>query len=231
MLHLYFSQFISMNLSLIQSSILSYTKALNNRAEIWDLCRDISDLHTSWWASKDAVTLEYAKLYGPFVAKWWPHHRYAIKRVEQYIETSDDFVRSMFDDLLSEQKDISGRVGRFIHHCDTLFKHDRRQTVLALDHGHGDKQLIFLYLSTLVPAHYMPYDFKAMSLFLTKVGSKAALVESDTDRYVKVSRSLCHFMRKDPDLTRLIRDQVDIHKTTEDVYWMMMTYMMMCQKS
>jgi len=231
MLHLCLSQLNSMNLSLIQSSIESYKKSLKESSELWEICKDVSDLHRAWWGSEDAVLLEYSKLYGVFITKWWPEHRNAIKRMEHYIEASDDMIRAMFDDLLSEAKDISGRVGRFIHHCDTLYKHDRRKTVHTLDHGHGDKQLIFLYLSTLLPAQYMPYDHKAMSEFLSVVGSKSALIESDTDRYVKVSRSLCKFMRKDDDLVRLVDEQVALHGSNEDAYWLMMTYGMVLQKS
>jgi len=82
----------------------------------------------------------------------------------------------------------------------------------------------------LLPAHYMTYDHDAMKLFLSKVGSKSPLMESDTDRYVKVSRSLCKFMKKDDELVSLVAEQVALHNSSEDAYWMMMTYSMVIQK-
>jgi len=212
-----------MNLQLIQESIKSYQQSLGDSSPIWDLAREVHAISSQWSESEDPIQ-DFARLLGPYTNAWWPDHRNAVKSMERYIEASDDMVRSMFDDLFKEERDISGRVGRFIHHCDTLYKHERKTTVHTLSHGHSDKQMIFLYLSVVRPTLYMPYDYNAMSSFLGRVGSKAPLMESDTDRYVKVSRSLCKLMRKDADLERMVQDQVDIHHINADAYWMMLTY-------
>jgi len=212
-----------MNLQIIQASIKSYQSNLEDASPVWDLVKEVHSISCQWSESEDPMQ-DYSRLFGTYINAWWPDYRNAVKSIERYITTSDDMVRSMFEDLLNEKRDISGRVGRFIHHCDTLYKHERKNIVHTLSHGHSDKEMIFLYLSTILPALYMPYDYKAMRDFLDKVGSKAPLLESDTERYVKVSRSLCKLMQKDAELVGMVQEQLESHHINEDAYWMMMTY-------
>jgi len=214
-----------MNLQIIRSSIESYKNSLDPSAEIWDLCKALHRTNETWWSGDDPFAL-YADCFESYVGLWWRDHRNAVSSMIRYIDQSADLVRSMFDDLLTDHKHISGRAGRFVHHCDTLYKYERKTTVQTLSHGHADKRLIFIYLSTLLPQSYMPYDYKVLSKYLTKVGSKSPFMESDIDRFVKVSRTLCSFMQKDEDLVAMVDEQCEIHSTQTDHYWMMMTYHM-----
>ena len=80
----------------------------------------------------------------------------------KFIQTSEDYVRYSFKDLFNENKDIEGRVDRFVFYCDQLLKEykDSKPQSIENAHYHDDNyEMISIYLAFHFPNIYTPYNF------------------------------------------------------------------------
>ena len=216
-----------MNLTKINNEIDSFLRVLKeDRSFDWvRMSHQASRISDIWDVEASDMSGMYLSCFDHYISQWWRSERPAMLTMSRYCTWADDVVRSMIKDLLREGHDITGRIGRFVHHCDMLYKDEKRRDLHAIGHYHGDLKMIFHYLSTLLPDLYMPYDFKGLDTFLDLVGSKQRLVQTDIDRYVKVSKTLCSLVQRHEPLSTYVL-QVHGELGLGSPHWMMVTYLL-----
>ncbi len=92
------------------------------------------------------------------------------------MEWEADFVRDAFRDLFSEDRDLEGRVQRFVFYINELFNRyrDAKPKARIPTHYHDDDyNMVSLYLSGQYPARYAPYSTPLLQSVCEKLGAKS----------------------------------------------------------
>jgi len=124
----------------------------------------------------------------------------------------EDFVRYMFQDLFTENKEVDGRIGRFVFHCDELLREYKETHPRSKEnaHFHDDGyQIISLYLAFRYPQQYTPYNFERFHKLMAHLGSRDVPKVDDTGRYFKVMRTIYNFIKKDEDILVMHRQRLN----------------------
>lgn len=109
-------------------------------------------------------------------------------------------VRTIFEDLFSEERDLEGRVQRFVFYCRELFNQfrDAKPKSRLPDHFHDDDYgMASLYLACQYPEKYAPYSTSLLQGALTKLGALQIPEVADFPRYVKLLGTLSRFVNED----------------------------------
>jgi hypothetical protein len=142
----------------------------------------------------------------------WKRENYEPKEVMlKFVELNREFVRQVFLDLFNEQKEIDGRVDRFIFHCDELLREYKEAHPRSIEnsHYHDDNyQMVSLYLAFRYPEQYAPYDFEVFTRFMALLGSRDVPKVNDIGRFFKVMRTVYGFLKKDEALMELHRQRL-----------------------
>ena len=207
-----------MNLKKLQHYIAQYRKFLRRNPDydgvfVWES-------QQIWQNNFDLDAPDFAKMYdtalqNSHTKRLWKGNNYLPKQMMlKFAQASPDFVRSMFRDLFNENKEIVGRVGRFVYHCDELLREYKTKNPRSNEnnHFHDDNfHIVSLYLAFQYPTEYAICEFKDFSKMLALLGSTDVPEIADFGRYAKVSRTLYKLLSKDEDLmkfhkTRLKKD-------------------------
>ena len=111
-----------------------------------------------------------------------------------------DFVRDAFRDLFSEDRDLEGRIQRFVFYVNELFNRfrDAKPKARIPTHYHDDDyNAISLYLMGQYPDKYAPYSTELLQRVCTLLGAKDVPVAADFPRYTKLLTTLRGFLEKD----------------------------------
>ena len=111
-----------------------------------------------------------------------------------------DFVRDAFRDLFSEERDLEGRIQRFVFYVNELFNRfrDERPKARIPTHGHDDDYgIISLYLAGQYPTRYAPYSTELLQTVCTELGAKDVPPAADFARYTKLLATLRPFVVED----------------------------------
>lgn len=174
------------------------TISLNNVGFV-QLLSDCSVKFNKHW---DLGNEDFADIYNKSLdstksRRLWKDHDYYPKDIMlAFIEEDPDFIKSIFRSLLDEDKEVEGRVSRFLFACDELLTTVKIKSEKVRDHYHSDRSLISLYLTLNSPDKYFQSDYESFNAFLVKVESKQPLIHLDLDRIAKVSKVLNVFMNK-----------------------------------
>ena len=194
-----------------------------------DKLNSYKDAYKSWLAS-DAYDMYYLwETIATFQANWdvadldfksmfersfsntltndlWEGRDYFPKRAMlQMIDRDDDLVRSMFKELYDESLDITGRVDRFLYHCDAMRDDILRSSKEYQKHYHGDYRMISTYLALKFPTKYAVYDFEKWRRYMEAVGAKPIPEGHDLERFFKVMRTTYKILERDQELLELHR--------------------------
>lgn len=130
----------------------------------------------------------------------------------RFMPMQKEFMRDMFRDLFNEEKDIIGRMDRFIFHSDILleeFKNINRSSI-ENRHFHDDNyRIISLYLAFEFPEQYAFYQYQDFPEFLKRIGSKDLPKVNDLNRFFKVMRTVYKFMEKDGEVLDLHQKRLE----------------------
>ena len=111
-----------------------------------------------------------------------------------------DFVRDAFRDLFSEDRQLEGRVQRFVFYVNELFNRYRDghpKDRLPTHYHDDDYGMISLYLSGQYPAVYAPYSTDLLQMVCTELGAKTVPPAADFPRYTKLLTTLRPFLDND----------------------------------
>ena len=213
-----------MNLKIINHCIDQYYEiARFSGYDGWKLWELTHNFQNNW----DVDTSDFKKMYidcfTPNSPLWHRDQYYPKRAMEGYFDLHEDFIRSVFMDLFNENRDISGRISRFIYQCDELYKIDRSKTQKVLPHYHEGREMVHLYLGFRYPSQYSLYDFDSFHSFLNKVEVKTPFQHEDIERFVKVCRTLSTLIQKHESLVELVKDNV-VHLSHGQVYPMLMVF-------
>jgi hypothetical protein len=191
-----------MVLSKIQSAITDYA--------VW-LAETRHHPHIHLWESQQIFQNEWnleisdlPKMYdnslqNPETKRLWQTESWYPKRMLlEFWKIDASMVKTMFDDLFNETKEIEPRIGRFIFGCDVLLKEYKssKPATVENNHYHTDFKMIALYLAFRYPDVYAPYDFDVFKRTLEHFQAKDIPQGNDIGRYFKVQRTLMTFLEK-----------------------------------
>ena len=195
-----------MNLRLLQDHIAAFHRHLATATEFptlfaWESQRIFQE---NWnLEAEDFAAMYDACLQNPTNRSLWKGDRYAPKeQMLRFIEAWPDFVRDMFKDLFNENREVEGRMDRFLFHCDELLREyrDTHPDFIETRHYHEDYRIVSLYLAFRYPDQYALYDHEPFVRFLKKVQAKDIPLVADPGRYFKVARTVYTLLAKDQDI-------------------------------
>lgn len=145
--------------------------------------------------------------------RYWSRELYAPKEMMlEFIALDEEMVRIMFRDLFNENKDVEGRMDRFVYYCNEMLQayKDRHQRPPHNRHYHDDNYtMVSLYLCFRFPDRYAPYEHEAFTHLLKLLHSPDIPLVNDPSRWFKVARTLFNIMKKDPELMALQMQRLD----------------------
>lgn len=116
----------------------------------------------------------------------------------QFMEMSPYIVREVFDDLFNEEKDITGRVGRFTFHCDELLNMlQEADSTKKYRHHYHDAFVASLYLMLKFPDRYCLYNPTAFSKAMALLGARKVPDVIPIDNYFTLMRTMTKFLAED----------------------------------
>lgn len=113
------------------------------------------------------------------------------------MEWEPDFVRDAFRDLFSEERDLEGRIQRFVFYVNELFNRyrDAKPKARVPTHYHDDDyNMVSLYLMGQFPERYAPYSTELLQTICTELGAKDVPPAADFPRYTKLLKTLRPFL-------------------------------------
>lgn len=111
-----------------------------------------------------------------------------------------EHVRTIFEDLFNEDRDLEGRIQRFEFYCRELFNQfrDAKPKSRLPDHFHADDYgMASLYLAGQYPEKYAPYKTSLLQKALKNLGALQIPEVADFPRYVKLLGTLRRFVAED----------------------------------
>ena len=204
-----------MNLKKIQHYFQQYKAYLTNyRADhnlhLWESQRIFQENWT--FETEDLAAVYDQSLQNSQTRRLWKRENYEPKRLMLvFLEMEPDYVRHMFHDLFNEDKEIGGRVDRFVFYCDELLQEYKNNNPRSIEnnHYHGDNyQIVSLYLAFRYPDQYTYYDADAFVTLLKKLGSRDIPQTNDFPRFAKVMRTLYKMLAKEEEIMALHRKRL-----------------------
>lgn len=177
----------------------------------------------NWQARWDLARLDFGKMYDEAIENaetrrlWVGVDFFPKEMMLKFIAMQREFVREAFRDLFNENKDVVGRIGRFVFHCDQLLEEYRQLNPKTNDgkHFHHDYRIIALYLGFQFPEQYTLYEFTSFQKLLQRLGSQEIPTANDLERYFKIMRTLYKFLEKDAELMEAHQQRLDPEKYFE----------------
>ncbi|MCB0689448.1 MAG: hypothetical protein KDC53_23075 [Saprospiraceae bacterium] len=163
----------------------------------------------------DINVLDFANMYDRALTHaysgslWGGNHQSAKSIMIDFIAIDREYVRSMFKDLFTPQKDLTMRVERFHFHCDQLLEQLQKQNRRLNHHMHEGFYLPTLYLSLRFPWQICPYDPEVFSTALARIGAKEPAHHS-LSRFVKIIPILQSQLTADENLMDLLRRKINL---------------------
>lgn len=204
-----------MNLSLLQSHIAAFRRQLEAGADFpmlfaWESQRIFQE---NWDIdAADFAAMYDASLQNSHSRTLWKGERYAPKEMMSlFIQAYPGFVKDIFKDLFNENREVEGRMDRFIYHCDELLRNyrDTHPDFVETRHYHEDYRMVSLYLAFRYPDQYAIYDHEPFVRFLKKVQAKDLPLVADPGRYFKVVRTVYNLLEKDLSLLGMHYQRLD----------------------
>ncbi len=199
-----------MQLKLIQAYIESYkaylkTPAAKENLHLWE---SQANFQQHWDpAANDWKTMYDQSLQNSQTRRLWKRESYDPKDMMlKFIELQPEYVKQMFHDLYNEEKDIEGRVSRFVFYCDQLLQEYKDAYPHSIENNHyhdDDYGMVSVYLAFRFPEKYTLYRKDSFIGFLKKVNAIKVSPANDFERFVKVTRTLASLLRKDEKLLAL----------------------------
>jgi hypothetical protein len=205
-----------MNLQKLNDAIQQYKRFLLNhprhdpywRWESLKIFQENWDIETPGFREMYDRSLENSR-----TRRLWKRENYEPKDMMlRFIAMSEDFVRYMFVDLFDENKEVDGRIGRFVFHCDELLREYKEAHPRSAEnaHFHDDNyQIISICLAFRYPEQYAPYDFECFRKLMALLSSSDVPKVNDTGRYFKVMRTIFNFIKKEEEILAIHRQRLN----------------------
>lgn len=158
-----------------------------------------------WQENWNLEAIDLAEMYrqslqNSTTRRMWNRESYEPKKIMlRFARLQPAYFRQMFNDLLNEKKEVSGRLSRFTYYCDQLLEmlRERHPKRSFPSHFHDDGyEISSLYLCLQYPKQYLPYRLNLFQSVMTKLGAPKPVLAHDTDRYFKMAKTLYAMVQK-----------------------------------
>lgn len=205
-----------MQVQKIQDNFREYRKFLTgpnalDRIYLWEIQRRFQQ---NWDLEADDLAAMYDRsIQSEHTRRHWRRENYEPKQMMMsFMEMEENYLRQIFKDLFNERNEISGRVDRFVFHCDQLLQEYKRKHPRRIDnnHYHDDGYgMISFYLAMRYPEQYTLYEGRSFLQLLTALGTRNLPQFDDFERFCKISRTLYKLMQKEEGLLELHQTRLD----------------------
>lgn len=186
-----------MKAHLLKSNLESFNQYLQEPTTTleYDIFPEISD---NWLQNFDPQTDDLASTYDNALKSnisgrlWKGNYNSPKSKMIELIKAQPELMRIAFMDLLSEDGDLSLRMGRFIHYCDEALDTVMKQNKKFNTHGQ-DRYMMSLYLSLNFPERYGLLVYRPFERAMQLLEVTPAPLEDDVERSVKLLRNISKF--------------------------------------
>lgn len=208
-----------MQLKKVRQYIERYPDFLRSRASNENLYKweSLAIFQKQWnLAATDFVEMYDKSLQNSTTRRLWKRDNYDPKGMMlKFIKMESEYVRHAFTDLFNENKDIEGRVDRFVFYCDQFLEQYKEQNPLKIDnnHYHGDNyNMISIYLGFRYPEKYALYQPQIFEKTLQNLGSLDVPKINDIGRFFKVSRTLQKMLNENERVVEMNKKRIVDHR-------------------
>jgi hypothetical protein len=213
-----------MNLKAITDCISQYKTIIEDpQYDGWTLWELTTRFQDNWNQESHDFKKMFEDCFAINSPLWHRDDYYPKKAMQRYIDLNEDLVRSIFKDLFNQDREVVGRISRFMFQCDELYRTERSKFTNLEPHFHSDRRMIHMYLGFRYPDDYALYNFPHFKAFMNKIGSKSIAEEEDIDRFIKVCKTLSTLIQKDEELTTFIRN-CDQNPSRGELYPMLIVF-------
>lgn len=161
------------------------------------------ETQANWQAHFDAETRELAAAYDDALDSKTNRRHYRRGGYDpkaamlKLMRWEPDFVRDAFRDLFSEDRQLEGRLGRFVFYVNELFNRYRDghpKDRLPTHYHDDDYGIVSLYLAGQYPTVYAPYSTELLQTVCRELGAKTVPEAADFPRYTKLLATLRPFL-------------------------------------
>ncbi|PHI20587.1 hypothetical protein CEQ90_07495 [Lewinellaceae bacterium SD302] len=193
-----------MQVTKIKSYLASYPEWMNSEAG--EKLRAVWETQQNWQTNFDLAAKDLRDVYDRSLTnktnrRHFRREAYDPKRaILEMIDWEPEHVRTVFEDLFSEERDLEGRVQRFVFYCRELFNQyrDAKPKSRLPDHFHDDDYgMASLYLACQYPEKYAPYSTELLQESLKNLGALQVPEVADFPRYTKLLATLSKFVNED----------------------------------
>lgn len=186
-----------MKAHLLKSNLESFNQYLQEPTTTmeYDIFPEISD---NWLQNFDPQADDLASTYDNALKSnisgrlWKGNYNSPKSKMIELIKAQPELMRIAFMDLLSEDGDLSLRMGRFIHYCDEALDTVMKQNKKFNTHGQ-DRYMMSLYLSLNFPERYGLLVYRPFERAMQLLEVTPAPLEDDVERSVKLLRNISKF--------------------------------------
>lgn len=196
----------------------SYLKSPNSDSELYKW-ETIQHFQANW--STEATDL--AEMYDKALnnndsrRQWKGNDFYPKEMMLKLMQIEPEYVRLALRDLFNNDKGIEGRVDRFIFYCNELLNmYLTKNPYAKVNDHHHHHGVVMMYLTCRFPAKYTLYNARAFRAFLEKVGAKNILISHDMERFVKVTKIVNTFLKKDEEIQMLLAKRLNDNHYQEE---------------
>ncbi|MEL6124150.1 MAG: hypothetical protein AAFR14_10545, partial [Bacteroidota bacterium] len=165
-----------------------------------------------WQQYWDIDRLDFAEMLSACLegdsAYWQAEAWYPKQVILRYAHHNGDLVRSAFIDLFDENRDVVGRIHRFLFILNELKHSYRSKDYKANTHDHDDRRMIMHYLTCRYPEQYCHYQKLGFEVLLRATNAKNVSTDHDLERYIKVSKIINTFLSRREDFMRSVYEML-----------------------
>lgn len=193
-----------MNLKKLQEALSDFRIFLEKGKEFPELF--IYESQKIWQEQWDVEAIDFGKMYDRSLQNsqtrrlWVGENFFPKEMMLKFIGLQKEYSRQSFRDLFNETREITGRLDRFIFHCDELLAEYKSVHPKSIENRHFQDEnyrMISLYLGFQFPDQYTLYDLEVFQKMLKHLAAPSIPLVNDPERYFKVMRTIYKFMEKD----------------------------------
>jgi len=206
-----------MVVSLIQARINDFGSYLNSQFHdkdqslwLWEWCTNWQDAKATIDRNQDFLRFFESGMSHSKTKRFWQEPGWFPRdAMIQMIKFDPSFLQMMFSDLFNNDKNLSGRLDRFVFYCDNLWErfNEEKQIKLLRQHDH-DQKFVINYLSLEYPEKYPFYDADHFFKCLIAFQAKDQAETFDPERFYKVSPLLFKLLKENPSVQTGLQKQL-----------------------
>lgn len=197
-----------MKVDLIKGAVDRLKQASQTENEwISNYKQDVVQQYATHWDLEqiDLAGMYEKSLHSQTTGRLWGGSKYSGRdSMLTFLRFDSHFVRSMFRDLYSEEKDLTLRVQRFGEHADVVAAEIKSKQKRWVD-SHHDLPMISLYLALQFPQKYTLFSYENFKTSLKYLGSTRVPEAFEFGKYTNLSRAIYKIMTSDEELISLYR--------------------------